>query len=201
MLYYHRGTRLNATKRFSLCSLFMIPLLNFLTFPPPDSGMLRRSRCVQIFLLKTLIIGCKEKTALFAAYDFTYTWACSVRILLVADSVLIKVVENNIQNKADGMISPNVKKRKEKKCEQLYLYVFCHRQSMPYIAHGCVVCNITLHNITLQQTEVVLWAAVLSQSGNPRPQREVVSNQANLGKDCLMNKKGPLTTESLGKTG
>ena len=43
--YYHRGTRLNAvfaaydpgsTKRFDIS--------------PPDWGMLRRSRCVQIFL-------------------------------------------------------------------------------------------------------------------------------------------------------
>ena len=40
--YYHWGTRLNAIKRLSLCSL--------LTFFPPDWGMLRRFRCVQIFL-------------------------------------------------------------------------------------------------------------------------------------------------------
>ena len=35
--YYHREARLNAMKRFGLCIF------------PPDWGMLRRSRCVQIF--------------------------------------------------------------------------------------------------------------------------------------------------------
>ena len=50
--YYHRGTRLNATKRFCICSL--LSHLNVLTFFPPDWGMLRRSRRVLIFLLKTL---------------------------------------------------------------------------------------------------------------------------------------------------
>ena len=35
--YYHRGTRLNA-------------MISVLTFFPPDWGMLRRSRCVLIFL-------------------------------------------------------------------------------------------------------------------------------------------------------
>ena len=44
--YYHRGTRLNAMKRFLYFQLF----LNVLTFFPPDWGMLRRSRCIQIFL-------------------------------------------------------------------------------------------------------------------------------------------------------
>ena len=43
--YYHRGTRLNAMKRFCICSL-----LNVLTFFPPDWGTLRRSRRVLIFL-------------------------------------------------------------------------------------------------------------------------------------------------------
>ena len=47
--YYHRGTRLNAMKRFCICSLRSH--LNVLTFPP-DWGMLRRSRCVHIFLQK-----------------------------------------------------------------------------------------------------------------------------------------------------
>ena len=46
--YYHRGTRLNAMKMFCLCSLW--PLLNVLIFLPPDWGMLRRSRCAQMFL-------------------------------------------------------------------------------------------------------------------------------------------------------
>ena len=45
--YDHRGTRLNVMKRFCMCSL--ISHLNVLAFPPPDSGMLRRSRCVLIF--------------------------------------------------------------------------------------------------------------------------------------------------------
>ena len=40
--YFHRGTRLNAMKRFCICSLSH--------FPPPDWGMLRRSRRVLIFL-------------------------------------------------------------------------------------------------------------------------------------------------------
>ena len=44
---YHRGTRLNAMKRFCICSLRSH--LNVLTFFPPDWGMLRRSRCVLIF--------------------------------------------------------------------------------------------------------------------------------------------------------
>ena len=46
--YYHRGTRLNAMKRFCICSLRSH--LNVLTFLPPDWGMLRRSRCVLILL-------------------------------------------------------------------------------------------------------------------------------------------------------
>ena len=46
--YYHRGTRSNAMKRFCLRSLWSRP--NVLIFFPPDWGMLRRSRCVQIFL-------------------------------------------------------------------------------------------------------------------------------------------------------
>ena len=48
--YYHRGTRLNAMKRFCIFSYWSH--LNVLTFFPPDWGMLRRSRCIQIFLLK-----------------------------------------------------------------------------------------------------------------------------------------------------
>ena len=39
--YYHRGTRLNAKKRFCLCSLRSH--LNVLANFPPDWGMLRRS--------------------------------------------------------------------------------------------------------------------------------------------------------------
>ena len=46
--YYHRGTRLNAMKRFCIFSYWSH--LNVLTFFPPDWGMLRRSRCIQIFL-------------------------------------------------------------------------------------------------------------------------------------------------------
>ena len=46
--YYHRGTRLNVMKRFCICSL--LSHLNVLTFFPPDWGMLRKSRCVLIFL-------------------------------------------------------------------------------------------------------------------------------------------------------
>ena len=46
--YYHRGTRLNAMKRF----LSLQPIISPKRFdtPPPDCGMLRRSRCIQIFL-------------------------------------------------------------------------------------------------------------------------------------------------------
>ena len=43
LCYYHRGTKLNAMKRF------MIPPERFGLFPL-DWGMLRRSRGVQIFL-------------------------------------------------------------------------------------------------------------------------------------------------------
>ena len=46
--YYHRGTRLNAMKRFCICSRWSH--LNVLTIFPPDWGMLRRSRRVLIFL-------------------------------------------------------------------------------------------------------------------------------------------------------
>ena len=46
--YLHRGTCLNAMKRFCICSLRSH--LNFLTFFPHKWGMLRRSRCVLIFL-------------------------------------------------------------------------------------------------------------------------------------------------------
>ena len=52
LCYYHRATRLNAMKR--LLSLQpMIPPKRFDIPPPPDWGMLRRSRCVQIFLLNS----------------------------------------------------------------------------------------------------------------------------------------------------
>ena len=46
--YLHRGTRLNAMKRFCLQPL--IPPKRFDIPPPPNRGMLRRSRCVLIFL-------------------------------------------------------------------------------------------------------------------------------------------------------
>ena len=46
--HYHQGTRLNAMKRF-LYLQPMIPPKRFDIFPP-DWGMLRRSRRVQIFL-------------------------------------------------------------------------------------------------------------------------------------------------------
>ena len=45
--YYHRGNRLNTMKMFYLCSLQSH--LSVLTISPL-CGMLRRSRCVQIFL-------------------------------------------------------------------------------------------------------------------------------------------------------
>ena len=45
--YYHRGTHLNVMKRFYLQP--MIPPKRFDIFPP-NWGMLRRSRRVQIFL-------------------------------------------------------------------------------------------------------------------------------------------------------
>ena len=49
LLPYFRRTRLNAMKRFCICSLHVIPPKR-LAFFPPDWGMLRRSGCVQIFL-------------------------------------------------------------------------------------------------------------------------------------------------------
>ena len=42
--YFHRGTRLNAMKRFCI-----YPPKRLIFFPP-DWGMLRRSRCVLVFL-------------------------------------------------------------------------------------------------------------------------------------------------------
>ena len=47
--YYHRGTRFDAMKRFSLSLQSLIPPKRCDIFPP-DWGMLRKSRCVQIFL-------------------------------------------------------------------------------------------------------------------------------------------------------
>ena len=44
--YYHRGTRLNAMKRFRVCS--PRSHLNVLTFFPPDWGMHRRFRRVLV---------------------------------------------------------------------------------------------------------------------------------------------------------
>ena len=46
--YYHMGTPLNAMKRFLSLQPIM-PRKRFDIFPP-EWGMLRRSRCVQIFL-------------------------------------------------------------------------------------------------------------------------------------------------------
>ena len=46
--YYHGGTRLNVKKRFCLCSL--CSHLNVVTIFSPVWGMLRRFRCVQVFL-------------------------------------------------------------------------------------------------------------------------------------------------------
>ena len=46
--YYHRGTRLNAMKRFCIHLQPMIPPKRF-DISPPDWGMLRSSKCVQIF--------------------------------------------------------------------------------------------------------------------------------------------------------
>ena len=48
--YFHRGTRLNAMKSFFLYLQPLIPPKRFDIPPPPNWGMLRRSRCVLIFL-------------------------------------------------------------------------------------------------------------------------------------------------------
>ena len=59
--YYHRGTHLNAMKSFFCINLqSMIPPKRFDIFPP-DWGMLRRSRCVQIFLETSLSRQCLER--------------------------------------------------------------------------------------------------------------------------------------------
>ena len=49
--YYHWGTRLNVMKRFCIYLQPLIPLtmVNVLTFPPPNRGMLIRTRRVLIF--------------------------------------------------------------------------------------------------------------------------------------------------------
>ena len=47
--YHHRRTCLNVMKRFCLSLQHMFPPKRF-DFSPPDWGMLRRSRRVQIFL-------------------------------------------------------------------------------------------------------------------------------------------------------
>ena len=51
--YYHRGTRLNAMKRF--CIFSYSSHLIVLTCFPLDWGMVRRSRCIQIFLETILV--------------------------------------------------------------------------------------------------------------------------------------------------
>ena len=56
--YYHRVTRLNAVKRFCICSWPMIPPKRFDIFPP-DWGMLR-SRRVQIFVIFTMGEGSRR---------------------------------------------------------------------------------------------------------------------------------------------
>ena len=60
---YHRGTRLNAMKRFCICSLWFH--LNVLTFFPLDWGMLRRSRRVLIFLLNNSKIFLLNNSKIF----------------------------------------------------------------------------------------------------------------------------------------
>ena len=62
--YLHRGTRLNAMKRFCICSLSSH--LNVLTFFPPNRGMPRRSRCALIFLLTPF--GRKGRTTYSTRY-------------------------------------------------------------------------------------------------------------------------------------
>ena len=59
--YYHRGTRLNAMKCFFLYLQPMIQPKRF-DISPPDWGMLRRSRCVQIFLETTRSLVSEEKS-------------------------------------------------------------------------------------------------------------------------------------------
>ena len=53
--YYHRETCLNAMKSFFVYLQPIIPPKRFDIFPA-DCGMLRRSRCVQIFLQTTLFL-------------------------------------------------------------------------------------------------------------------------------------------------
>ena len=47
--YLHRGTCLNAMKRFCIFLQPLIPPKRFDIFPPITGGMLRRSRCALIF--------------------------------------------------------------------------------------------------------------------------------------------------------
>ena len=56
LCYYHRGTRLNAIKKF-LSLQPMIPPTKRFDISSPDRGVLRRSRCVQIFIFANLIIS------------------------------------------------------------------------------------------------------------------------------------------------
>ena len=56
--YHYRGTtRLNAMKRFCLRGLSMIPRNKRFDIFPPDWGMLRRSRRVQIFLSTIIVLN------------------------------------------------------------------------------------------------------------------------------------------------
>ena len=48
--YFHRETRLNAMKRFCICSLSLIPPKRFDIFSPLTGGCSEGYRCVLIFL-------------------------------------------------------------------------------------------------------------------------------------------------------
>ena len=82
--YHHRGTSLNAMKRFCICSLCFY--LNVLTVFPLDSEMLRRSRRVLIFTKYYVIFPLK--TALLMPL-----YAIATMPQRVVGSILLDLVE------------------------------------------------------------------------------------------------------------
>ena len=65
LCYYQQGTRLNAKKRFCIYSLCShLPVKCFDDFPPCLWRMLRRFRCVQIFIEVRRMIPDTRKTSL-----------------------------------------------------------------------------------------------------------------------------------------
>ena len=105
--YFHRGTRLNAMKSFCICSLWSH--LNVLTFPPPNWGMLRRSRCVLIFSLNnsTQRFFSREKQqpspGKFSLLVLFITWSVWKNLCTSKPSELLGLATNTLNTRNDNV--------------------------------------------------------------------------------------------------